>query len=291
MSISFKNNTVAIVAGVLALTFTVLSGCSTDSFRRTWSSERSFCGMSDQELAKKQYDQLLVSGYTAMEKGDAMCAEKLFKAAQIANPNEPFAALNAGVALQQLKKYPEAREAYFKAMEIEHNTGGSTTKSGETATSLAKKYVGTLPGTLGADGKPAGAAAAPKPLEVTVVAQGLFDFGGAAGAMNAQAKSKLEAELKAAVDQFQKVERIVVTGHVDPVGVRANMVPLSQTRAKAVAKMITDAGMFTGTIETIGAGDSKWVVAKCPQAPRTARSQCNAPNRRVEVQIAGLAKP
>jgi outer membrane protein OmpA-like peptidoglycan-associated protein len=290
MSISFKTKHVAISAGILAIAVTVLSGCSADTFRRTWSSERSFCGMSDQELAKKKYDQLLVSGYTAMEKGDAMCAEKLFKAAQIANPNEPFAALNAGVALQQLKKYPEAREAYFKAMEIEHNTGGSTTKTGETATSLAKKYVGTLPGTLGADGRAPGAPAL-KPLEVTVVAQGLFDFGGAAGAMNAQAKSKLETELKAAVGQFQNIERIRVTGHVDPVGVRANMVPLSETRAKAVAKMITDAGMFTGTIETIGAGDSKLVVAKCPQAPRAARSQCNAPNRRVEVQIAGMAKP
>ena len=92
------------------------------------------------------------------------------------------------------------------------------------------------------------------------------------------------AQIKAASD----VGQVVVMGHADPTGKAKGNQALSQQRAKAVKAYLTEKGVKPELIVTSGLGDTQPVVKCDPKAASADKIGCNAPNRRIEVEVRKL---
>jgi OOP family OmpA-OmpF porin len=136
---------------------------------------------------------------------------------------------------------------------------------------------------------PAPAPVAPpqRPVEFKLNAEVLFEFG----------RSDIASITHAGLDELKKtaeqilalppdvVARVTVVGHADPIGKRGYNLALSQQRAQTVGEMLSRYGVSTGLIHTDGAGSAEPVVHCPPTDDRAERIGCNAPNRRVEVNV------
>lgn len=100
-----------------------------------------------------------------------------------------------------------------------------------------------------------------------------------------QALDAVVAQIKAAPD----VGQVVVMGHADPTGKSKNNQTLSQKRAKAVKRYLTAQGVKPELIVTSGLGDTQPLVKCDPKAASADKIGCNAPNRRIEVEVRKLA--
>lgn len=99
-----------------------------------------------------------------------------------------------------------------------------------------------------------------------------------------QALDALVTQIKAAPD----VGQVVVMGHADPTGKAKSNQALSQQRAKAVKTYLTAQGVKPDLIATSGLGDTQPVVKCDPKAAAADKVACNAPNRRIEVEVRKL---
>lgn len=99
-----------------------------------------------------------------------------------------------------------------------------------------------------------------------------------------KALDAIVAQIKAASD----VSQVVVMGHTDPTGKAKGNRVLSQKRAKAVKSYLTAQGVNPNLIVTSGLGDTQPVVRCDPKAAKADKIGCNAPNRRIEVEVRKL---
>jgi OOP family OmpA-OmpF porin len=93
--------------------------------------------------------------------------------------------------------------------------------------------------------------------------------------------------------EFQTIRLINVGGHADRLGSAQYNQKLSERRAEAVKAYLARQGAPADRIETLGFGKTLQVKS-CPDAQYKARKaliDCLQPNRRVEVEVLGTARP
>lgn len=137
-------------------------------------------------------------------------------------------------------------------------------------------------------------AAAPAPVApkrcdfaVTLSADQTFAFNKAT--LNAAAKKRIDDEAIAKLGNCSKVDIVMVTGHTDRLGTQQYNQKLSEKRADAVAAYLKSKGL-SAEIDTLGAGKTQSVKACDDKLPRAQLIECLAPNRRVVIEVRGLAK-
>lgn len=89
--------------------------------------------------------------------------------------------------------------------------------------------------------------------------------------------------------QSRPIDKLQVRGHADSVGSTAANLKLSEARARAVSRALTEAGVVSERGSTVGVGSAEPVVSCPASGPRAARVTCNAPNRRIEVLVEAAA--
>lgn len=145
---------------------------------------------------------------------------------------------------------------------------------------LAAKPAAAAPATKAA----APAAAAAEAL--TLSADGLFEFG----------KATLLPKGKAKLDEFaakigkRSFEKMTITGHTDRLGSAKGNQALSEKRAEAVKAYLVGKKLDGKRIATAGKGSAA-PVTKADQCPGTGGTKviaCLQPDRRVEINVAGL---
>lgn len=105
--------------------------------------------------------------------------------------------------------------------------------------------------------------------------------------MNIEELRKIREFAKFLRQKYASLEAINVNGYTDPVGSRQNNKRISEQRASTVADLLSEAGVVTNRVIVTGFGSESLVVKGCNEMHRDKReiSECNAPNRRVEVVV------
>jgi OOP family OmpA-OmpF porin len=120
------------------------------------------------------------------------------------------------------------------------------------------------------------AAAAPKSYVIEGV---LFGFDSASLTSAGEAKvAEAAAGIKAA-----SAHTFNVVGHTDPIGSDAFNLRLSAKRAKTVAEALYRNGVPAGQLKVTAMGEQQLVKTGCGDRATKAAIECNAPNRRVEI--------
>jgi len=132
-------------------------------------------------------------------------------------------------------------------------------------------------------------ATAPARCDFTVTLAGDDTFGFGQAKLSNNAKTRLKAEILPKLQSCGEVEAIVVSGHTDRLGAPAYNVTLSQQRADAVASYLKDQGILR-PIESRGLGDQQALQACAGALKGKKLRDCLAPNRRVEINVRGIAK-
>ena len=83
--------------------------------------------------------------------------------------------------------------------------------------------------------------------------------------------------------------RVTVRGHADPIGSAESNMVLSEQRASTVARVLSEEGLDAERISIEGVGSAEAVVSCSTSGSKLARVACNAPNRRVQVVVSGVA--
>ena len=115
-----------------------------------------------------------------------------------------------------------------------------------------------------------------------------FDRADAAGLtqQGLQAIDQLTAQIKA---EFSRIDQVHVIGHTDPFGSDAYNDKLSAQRALTVQQHIQERGQFKGPVTSEGRGKRQLIVTHCGQAQTAENIACNQPNRRVSIEVTGIA--
>lgn len=139
---------------------------------------------------------------------------------------------------------------------------------------------------------PAPAPKAPTPLKrcdftVTLINDQTFLFNKVQ--LSNAAKERIDTEVTGNLAACSKIERIAITGHADRLGSQQYNQKLSAMRAEAVAAYLKNKGT-SAPIETFGAGKAQPIHACSAKLSRKKLIECLAPNRRVVIEVHGLAK-
>jgi OOP family OmpA-OmpF porin len=131
-----------------------------------------------------------------------------------------------------------------------------------------------------------------KPAVTSVTATGLFEFNKAT--LTPDARAKLDTEVVNRAKEFASIALVHVDGHADRLGSAQYNQKLSEKRADAVRAYLVSKGFDASKIETLGSGKTNQVKS-CPdktggKADRKALIECLAPNRRVVVELKGMAR-
>ena len=115
-----------------------------------------------------------------------------------------------------------------------------------------------------------------------------FDRSDAAGLtqQGLRAIEQLTAQIKS---EFSRIDRVHVIGHTDPFGSDAYNDKLSAQRALTVKQNIQERGQFNGPVTSEGRGKRQLVVTHCGQEETPTNIACNQPNRRVSIEVTGIA--
>jgi len=141
--------------------------------------------------------------------------------------------------------------------------------------------------------KPAPPAEPPKPAApkiITLNAKELFDFDKAI--LKPAAKSTIDREVIAKMNDMANVEFVIVSGHTDRLGSQQYNQKLSERRAEAVTKYLVSKGVDPNKIESYGFGKTQPDPnVKCDdKLPRKKLIACLEPNRRVVIEVKGTPK-
>jgi OOP family OmpA-OmpF porin len=130
----------------------------------------------------------------------------------------------------------------------------------------------------------------PPPKKIALEAATSFALGKAE--LTAEGKAAVDKEVLSKLGGFSRIESISVEGHADPMGNEAANVTLSKNRAEAVKAYMVSKGVKADLISTVGKGSSDPVPGvKCdPKMAKAKLVACNAPHRRIEVDVKGEAK-
>jgi len=134
--------------------------------------------------------------------------------------------------------------------------------------------------------------AAPVPrqaMALRVTSVELFEFD--KSRLTQDATDKLDRELVVRFGEFQELRQINVNGHADRLGSTKYNQKLSERRAEAVKAYLARQGAPAGKIVTRGFGETLQVKVCPDQKNRKALIACLQPNRRVEVEVLGTARP
>ena len=137
---------------------------------------------------------------------------------------------------------------------------------------------------------PAPPAAAPKRCDATVTLQAdeTFEFNKAT--LRKSAMADLDQNVLAKLPNCSKLEMILISGHTDRLGSQQYNQKLSEKRADTVKAYLVKKGVDASKIEAMGFGKTLQIKS-CPDGKdRKALIACLAPNRRVVVEVKGLAK-
>jgi OmpA-OmpF porin, OOP family len=131
------------------------------------------------------------------------------------------------------------------------------------------------------------APAQPSPGTLTQRADSLFRFGGGDNAaMLPSGRLELDA-VAGDLKQITAARELTITGYTDPIGSETYNQSLSLQRAHTVEQYLRGHGV-TLPIRVQGRGSANQRV-DCQQTQRDERVRCLAPNRRVELELAGAA--
>jgi OOP family OmpA-OmpF porin len=129
----------------------------------------------------------------------------------------------------------------------------------------------------------------PKPMALRVTSVELFEFD--KSRLTQVATDKLDREVVVRFGEFQVIQFVNVNGHADRLGSAQYNQKLSERRAQAVKAYLVKQGADASKIETYGFGKTLQVKSCPDQKNRKALIECLQPNRRVEVEVQGTARP
>lgn len=129
---------------------------------------------------------------------------------------------------------------------------------------------------------------APAAKTLTITSTQLFAFN--KSNLSSEAKTRLDREVLARLDEFATIRFINVYGHSDRIGSARYNQKLSERRANAVKAYLVSQGVPAAKIETYGYGKTA-PVKSCPDnLSGKALIDCLGPNRRVVVEAKGMPK-
>jgi OOP family OmpA-OmpF porin len=149
----------------------------------------------------------------------------------------------------------------------------------------------TAPGAAPTPGTtaPAPAAAPAAVRKISLSSRVLFDFDKAT--LRPEGQVAIDREIIAKLQDFSKIELVLVTGHTDRIGSERYNQGLSERRAETVRAYLVSQGVPTDRIESLGMSLRQPVTGNtCQQKNRQQLIACLAPDRRVEVEVKGEAK-
>jgi OmpA-OmpF porin, OOP family len=127
---------------------------------------------------------------------------------------------------------------------------------------------------------------APAVQKITIASKALFDFD--KDILKPEGKAVLDREIVSRIQEVQKLELVLVTGHTDRLGSQQYNQKLSERRATAVANYLASKNVAKDKIETLGMGKTQPVPGVvCEQKNRKQLIACLQPHRRVEVEVKG----
>jgi OOP family OmpA-OmpF porin len=122
--------------------------------------------------------------------------------------------------------------------------------------------------------------------KITLASKALFDFDKAD--LKPEGRAAIDNEIISKLNNVQKLELVLVTGHTDRIGTQAYNQKLSERRANTVRDYLVSKGVAKDKIETLGMGKTQPVPGvTCDQKNMKELIACLAPNRRVEVEVKG----
>ena len=98
----------------------------------------------------------------------------------------------------------------------------------------------------------------------------------------------LREVVEAIQQQRESIKGIEVVGHADPIGSSQTNMRLSRQRAETIRRVLLEQGLASNLVEVSARGSDEPVV-QCDSGSRKELIACNAPNRRVELVIQGIA--
>lgn len=127
-------------------------------------------------------------------------------------------------------------------------------------------------------------AVAPTVEHFTIGSDSLFDFDSAT--LKPGGRNKLD-DLASKLQSVKSAD-ITITGYTDTIGSTAYNDRLSLRRAQAVRSYLIGKGLPSSHITATGKGMNDPIASGCPKGASGASIACQTPNRRVEVQVAGI---
>ena len=127
-----------------------------------------------------------------------------------------------------------------------------------------------------------------KPAIVTLVWTEAFDFNRAG--LTPEARAKIDADIVPKLKDFAEIRYINVNGHTDVLGPPGYNQQLSEKRAEAVRDYLVAQGAIGDKIEVYGYGKTLPVKSCRDAKGRKEMIDCQAPNRRVQIEVQGWLK-
>jgi OOP family OmpA-OmpF porin len=137
---------------------------------------------------------------------------------------------------------------------------------------------------------PAAPVAKPAPKPATRTATFTDTFATGSATLSPAARARIDKEIIVPLSNMSSVSLIYIEGHTDRLGSQQANQKLSERRADAVANYLVSKGVDRSKIQSLGMGKTN-PVKSCPdQKDRKQLAECLAPNRRVVVQVTGMAR-
>jgi OOP family OmpA-OmpF porin len=130
---------------------------------------------------------------------------------------------------------------------------------------------------------------APKRCDFSVTLDGDQVFAFNKDVLSSTARKRIDEEVLSKIALCSKIDVVLITGHTDRLGSQQYNRRLSKQRADSVAAYLKSKNS-SASIETVGAGETQPITACEDKAPYTNPISCLAPNRRVAIEVRGLAK-
>jgi len=131
--------------------------------------------------------------------------------------------------------------------------------------------------------------AAPLPCDFTVTLANDEIFSFNKSALSQPARGRLDEQVVGRLAACSRIDRLTVFGHADRLGTPQYNRKLSERRAGAVADYLKSKGKFA-EIETRGLGETQPTASCANSLPRRALVECLTPDRRIVIEVRGIAK-
>jgi len=133
---------------------------------------------------------------------------------------------------------------------------------------------------------------APPPTIVRLSADILFAFDRAdLASVRPEGRAQLERIIHRLRTDFREIRSVRIEGHTDRLGSDTYNLRLSQARADTIRALLASRSIEASRITAIGRGEQAPITTECQdRLPRAELVTCLAPDRRIEIEIDGIAK-